>query len=210
MPDENSAVRYTLDVGWKRRPEIPEIKTKLSTIPYLKIVADGTSIIYQINSPLTSTIMFSNDGIRLDIYSTDTKSENKRKGVIYLLSILVATNYLIDVDLLKLYSDVIDCLSNIRELKESSSNADAYICRINAINKANLGLYYKILLLNKKCASLESETAIYKELCYKTMSKVVYSKDDISNYLKNMLNMPEPTAKKFINDYMLWCKNDTQ
>lgn len=210
MPNEDIVVRYVLELPWKLKPEILEIKDKLSKIPYLELISDGTSLIYRNNGPLTSTIIFSINGIKLCLYSNDIDSENKRKSIIYLLSVLVTTDYISKIDLSKLYTEVIDCLSNIRELKESASRDEVYKDRINAMNKANLGLYYKLQILNRKHCSLDSEVRVYKEICYKTISKFASSKDEITDYLNQIIKIPEPTLKKFIDDYIIWCKNDTK
>lgn len=127
--------------------------------------------------------------------------------LIYLLSITVFLRKLYSINFESIYPDIIDSLSNIKELNFKKSDNSIYTDRIIILNNINLKLYHKnaeLVLVNN---TIQNSLINYKSICYKIMNSMNYNYDELALYLKSTIKLANPLLKDFYGEYKNWCKN---
>ena len=201
-------LKSTISINCRLNVNISDLENTLSLLPSLTILSRGTNLKYKISDDkIESIIIFNKNKIELEYIFKEINTAIRRKMLIYLLSITVFLRKLYSINFESIYPDIIDSLSNIKELNFKKSDNSIYTDRIIILNNINLKLYHKnaeLVLVNN---TIQNSLINYKSICYKIMNSMNYNYDELALYLKSTIKLANPLLKDFYGEYKNWCKN---
>lgn len=201
-------LKSTISINCRLNVNISDLENTLSFLPSLTILSRGTNLKYKISDDkIESIIIFNKNKIELEYIFKEINTAIRRKMLIHLLSITVFLRKLYSINFESIYPDIIDSLSNIKELNFKKSDNSIYTDRIIILNNINLKLYHKnaeLVLVNN---TIQNSLIDYKSICYKIMNSMNYNYDELALYLKSTIKLANPLLKDFYGEYKNWCKN---